>query len=302
MDQGNKGGFHLKWPWNWVVCGVFVAAAWHFIGIFSLLLAALFLWWQKKRHPDAVPQGGYCLDRTRKRLARLLWSVLYLFLAAGGGVVFFMGFGEEKAELSDWAVWIVSGGAFLLFTGCFLYETYTDLRDALCPAKSRLAKSIRSQLPYPDEAPPVEELFAMVDRDIQANGQWFDRVAIGREWVLGDDASSIPRIRGVFSRDEVKVRVTGNRRQSTRIVELWIVDDRRQLQTTTLRSPSELQMAAACLRLRAPEARFDSYERMSAFIGQTEESWQAAERDFRRRRDQRLAREEERERLRDRSI
>ena len=35
----------------------------------------------------------------------------------------------------------------------------------------RLAKSIRSQLPYPDEAPPVEELFAMVDRDIQANGQ-----------------------------------------------------------------------------------------------------------------------------------
>ena len=301
MDRG-KGGFRLKWPWNWVVCGVFVAAAWHFIGIFSLLLAALFLWWQKKRHPDAVPQGGYCLDRTRKRLARLLWSVLYLFLAAGGGVVFFMGFGEEKAELSDWAVWIVSGGAFLLFTGCFLYETYTDLRDALCPAKSRLAKSIRSQLPYPDEAPPVEELFAMVDRDIQANGQWFDRVAIGREWVLGDDVSSIPRIRGVFSRDEVKVRVTGNRRQSTRIVELWIVDDRRQLQTTTLRSPSELQMAAACLRLRAPEARFDSYERMSAFIGQTEESWQAAERDFRRRRDQRLAREEERERMRDRSI
>ena len=133
MDQGN-GGFRLKWPWNWVVCGLFVAAAWYFIGIFSLLLAALFLWWQKKRHPDAVPQGGYCLDRTRKRLARLLWSVLYLLLAAGGGAVFFMGFGEEKTEISDWAVWIVSGGAFVLFAGCFLYETYTDLRDAFCPA------------------------------------------------------------------------------------------------------------------------------------------------------------------------
>ena len=157
MDRGN-GGFRLKWPWNWVVCGLFVAAAWYFIGIFSLLLVALFLWWQKKRHPDAVPQGGYCLDRTRKRLARLLWSMLYLFLAAGGGVVFFMGFGEEKTEISDWAVWIVSGGAFVLFAGCFLYETYTDLRDAFFPAKSRLARSIRAQLPYPDEAPPVEEL------------------------------------------------------------------------------------------------------------------------------------------------
>ncbi len=302
MDQGNKGGFHLKWPWNWVVCGVFVAAAWHFIGIFSLLLAALFLWWQKKRHPDAVPQGGYCLDRTRKRLARLLWSVLYLFLAAGGGVVFFMGFGEEKAELSDWAVWIVSGGAFLLFTGCFLYETYTDLRDALCPAKSRLAKSIRAQLPYPDEAPPVEELFAMVDRDIEANGQWFDRVAIGREWVLGDEVTSIARIRGVFPRDEIKVRYSGGRRQSARVVELYIVDDRKQVQVTGLRSPSELEMAVTCLRLRAPEAHFDKHNRITQFLDRSDEDWQAMERDFCRRRDQRLAEAEEQERLRSRSV
>ena len=83
MDRGN-GGFRLKWPWNWVVCGLFVAAAWYFIGIFSLLLVALFLWWQKKRHPDAVPQGGYCLDRTRKRLARLLCvkSLITLLLTA----------------------------------------------------------------------------------------------------------------------------------------------------------------------------------------------------------------------------
>ena len=295
MDQGNKGGFHLKWPWNWVVCGVFVAAAWYFIGIFSLLLAALFLWWQKKRHPDAVPQGGYCLDRTRKRLARLLWSVLYLLLAAGGGVVFFMGFGEEKTEISDWAVWIVSGGAFLLFTGCFLYETYTDLRDALCPAKSRLAKSIRAQLPYPDEAPPVEELFAMVDRDIEANGQWFDRVAIGREWVLGDDVTSIARIRGVFPRDEIKVHYSGGRRQSARVVELYIVDDRRQVQVTGLRSPSELEMAVTCLRLRAPEAHFDDHSHITRFLDRPEEDWQAMERDYCRRRDRRLAEEEERE-------
>ena len=291
MDRGN-GGFRLKWPWNWVVCGVFVVAAWYLIGIFSLLLAALFLWWQRKRHPDAVPQGGYCLDRTRKRLARLLWSLLYLLLAAGCGVVFFLGFGEEKEEISDWAVWIVSGGGFLLFTGCFLYETYTDLRDAFFPAKSRLARSIRSQLPYPDEAPPVGELFAMVDRDIESNGQWFDRVAIGKEWVLGDEASAISRIRGVFSRDEIKVRYSNGRRQSTRVIELYIVDDRKQVQLTAMRNPGELKMAVTCLRLRVPEARFAGYESMSAFTGQSEEEWQSMERDFRRRRDQRLAQAE----------
>ena len=301
MDQGSKGGLRLKWPWNWVVCGVFVTATWYFLGIFSLLLVALFLWWQKKRHPDAVPQGGYCLDRTRKRLARLLWSVLYLFLAAGCGVVFFMGFGEEKEEIADWAVWIVSGGAFVLFAGCFLYETYTDLRDAFCPAKSRLARSIRSQLPYPDEAPPVEELFAMVDKDIEANGQWFDRVAIGKEWVLGDDVSSIARIRGVFARDEIKTHYANGRRQSARIIELYIVDDRRQVQTTGMRKPAELQAAVACLRLRAPEAHFDDHACMARFLDCTEEEWQSRERSFQRRRDQRLAEEAERERLRDTS-
>ena len=298
MDRGN-GGFRLKWPWNWVVCGVFVVGAGYFIGyLWSALLAAVFLWWQKKRRPGETPQGGFCLDRTRKRLARLLWSVLYLLLAAGCGVVFFMGFGEEKTEISDWAVWIVSGGGFLLFAGCCLYETVTDLRDALFPAKSRLAKSIRSQLPYPDEAPPVEELFAMVDRDIEANGQWFDRVAIGKEWVLGDDATAISRIRGVFPRDEIKVRYSGGRRQSARIVELYIVDDRKQVQTTGLRRPDELKAAVSCLRLRVPEALFGSYEHMSDFTGQSEEEWQATERDFRRRRDRRLAEAEERERPR----
>lgn len=298
MDRGN-GRFRLKWPWNWVVCGVFVVVAGYFIGyLWSALLAALFLWWQRKRHPEETPQGGYCLDRTRKRLARLLWSLLYLLLAAGCGVVFFMGLGEDKSawEIKDWALEIIGGGGFAVFAVCFVIETYTDLRDALFPAKSKLAKSIRSQLPYPDEAPPLEELFAMVDRDIEANGQWFDRLAIGKEWVFGDEVTSIARIRGVFPRDEIKVHYTNGRRQSARIVELYIVDDRRQIQATGLRKPAELEAAVSCLRLRAPEAFFDSYAHMSDFTGQSEEEWQAVERSFQRRREQRLAQREEQER------
>ena len=295
MDREKKG-FELKWPWNWVVCGVFVAVAGYWIGyLWSALLAALFLWWQKKRRPGQTPQGGYCLDRTRKRLGRLLWSLLYLLLAAGCGVVFFMGLQEDRSgwALQDWAVLIVSGGGFALFAGCCLYETYTDLRDAFFPAKSRLAASIRAQLPYPDEAPPVEELFAMVDRDIQENGQWFDRVAIGKEWVLGDDATSIARIRGVFPRDEIVTRHAGGRRQSARVVELYLVDDRRQVQCTGLRQSAELEAAVNCLRLRAPEAYFAGHGDMSGFMSQSEEEWQAWERSFVRRRDRRLAGQEE---------
>ena len=288
-----------------MVCGVFVAAAGYFIGyLWSALLAALFLWLQKKRRPGQPPQGGYCLDRTRKGLAKLLWALLALFFGFAGGLVFYMQMGEDRSawELSDWAYTVFSAALCLGATALGLYEAYTDLRDAFCPAKSRLAKSIRSQLPYPDEAPPVEELFAMVDRDIEANGQWFDRVAIGREWVLGDEVTSIARIRGVFPRDEIKVRYSGGRRQSARVVELYIVDDRKQVQVTGLRSPSELEMAVTCLRLRAPEAHFDKHNRITQFLDRSDEDWQAMERDFCRRRDQRLAEAEEQERLRSRSV
>lgn len=136
----------------------------------------------------------------------------------------------------------------------------------------------------------------MVDKDIQENGQWFDRVAIGKEWVFGDEVTSIARIRGVFPRDEMVIRHAGGRRQSTRIMELWIVDDRRQIQVTTIHKPAELKAAVDCLRLRMPEAFFDDYKNMSSFTNQTDEEWQATNRSVLRRQDQRLARQEDRER------
>jgi len=295
MDSENKRNFQLKWPWNWVICGLFILGAWSFLGIFGVGLVTLFFHVQKKRHPDAVPQGGYCLDRTRKQIARLGWSLFYLTVAFTCGAVFVMQLREDRCawELEDWAILAVSGAIALGAALLGVCETYAGLRDVFCPAKSRLAKSIRSQLPYPDEAPDWPELFAMVDRDIQENGIWFDRAAVGREWVLGDEAMSIPRIRGVFARNELKLHVTGSRRRTARIVQLWLVDNRKQTQCTGLRSPSELDMAVKCLRLRCPEAYFSEYSRMSDFLNKTEDAWQAMERDYRLRRDRRLAREAE---------
>ena len=291
--------FQLKWPWNWLLYGVAFLAAGYWIGYLwaGLAVAACGVAGKAK----SAPEGSCCLDRTRKRLARLGWSVLYLLFAAAGGVCCYMQYQEWQAIQSEWDAWGVEDWAFTIFCAglclvcgvLFFVETYMDVRDAFFPAKSRLAKSIRSQLPYPDEAPPVEELFAMVDKDIRENGQWFGRIAIGREWVFGDDVTAISRIRGVFPRDEIVTRHAGGRRQTHRIMELWIVDDRRQVQVTDLRRPDDVKAAADCLRLRAPEAFFDSYKNMSDFTGQSEEEWQATNRSVTRRRDQRLACQEE---------
>lgn len=168
-----------------------------------------------------------------------------------------------------------------------VYESYTALRDALFPAKSAIARSIRSQLPYPDEAPDVSRLFAMVDGDIGANGLWFGQVAIGKEWVLGDEASYIPRIRGIFTKDETHRYRSGGRTQTSRILQLILVDDRWQVQITGFSAAQDLYAAADCLRLRIPDAVRGDNDQYMDFIAKDEDARERFLREFRIRLEQR---------------
>ena len=208
-------------------------------------------------------EKGFCLQRTRGRLTGLVPAAL---LMAGGALcLYFFYLGQTlpgEVERLDDQMRIfyhlcpfLGAGAALI--GLFL--AYRSLRDALRPEKSALAQSIRDQLPYPDEAPPAKELFAMVDRDLRENGLWCGRLGIGKEWVLGDQVSRIPRIRGVFSRSERHTRRAGKRTIVTYLYEVWIVDDRRERQVTALRSQQELDDAMDCLRRRVPAAVFGTY-------------------------------------------
>ena len=45
------------------------------------------------------------------------------------------------------------------------------------------------------EAPDWQDLFAMVDQDLAANGRWFGKMGIGRDWMLGDEACALARVR-----------------------------------------------------------------------------------------------------------
>lgn len=78
----------------------------------------------------------------------------------------------------------------------------------------------------------MEELFAMVDRDLKEHGQWFDAVGIGREWVLGDAASRIDRIRAIFTVDRIRHHHSQTGIHTNRILELVLIDDRWQKAVT----------------------------------------------------------------------
>ena len=284
LKETSKKRFYLKWPWNVIVYVLLVVV----LRIFAIPLILLIMWWNRRQQPDG-PEEGYCLQRTRGRLTGLIPAAL---LAVGGGLaIWFFAVAETmpyeaerlKEEISFGYYLIPVAGAGAILVGLFL--AYRSLRDALHPEKSALAQSIRDQLPYPEEAPKVKELFAMVDQDLKQNGQWCGKLGVGREWVLGDEVSSIPRIRGVFSRVERHTRHAGKRTQVTYLYEIRIVDDRQQ-QVTSLKSKREVEEAMDCLRQRAPAAVFGEYnsrEYNDLIYAKEEEQRYAQERAYRNR-------------------
>lgn len=285
LKETSKKRFYLKWPWNVIVYVLLVVV----LRIFAIPLILLIMWWNRRQQPDG-PEEGYCLQRTRGRLTGLIPAAL---LAVGGGLaIWFFAVAETmpyeaerlKEEISFGYYLIPVAGTGAILVGLFL--AYRSLRDALHPEKSTLAQSIRDQLPYPEEAPPVKELFAMVDQDLKQNGQWCGKLGVGREWVLGDEVSSIPRIRGVFSRVERHTRHAGKRTQVTYLYEIRIVDDRRQQQVTSLKSKREVEEAMDCLRRRVPAAVFGEYnsrEYNDLIYAKEEEQQYAQERAYRNR-------------------
>lgn len=283
MEQKKKGRRIIPWPWSLILAIVFVVGAGYFIGyLWSFLLALGFFAWQRKNNPD-MPEGGYCLEKTRKRLASLGLAVIVLALGFCVAVYIFMMLKEDTNtwEAMDYVKLAVGGlgGLALLLGG--IYTAYTSVRDAFWPEKSTLARSIRSQLPYPEGAPGVKELFAMVDKDIQENGQWFDKVAVGKEWVLGDEASYIPRIRVFFGRDEIRTHRSETHTSTSRILELHILDDRRQHQIMTMRNPNELQAILDCISLRAPDALRRPYNEIGKWQGKSDMEWENMLREYR---------------------
>ena len=274
-----KGGF-LIWPWN-IVIYVLLAIALRLFAI-PIILALMAI--QRKNNPHGVEEG-YCLSRTRKKLSWVLWGLLWVVVGALLLFTFYMELQQDRTywETNDYVTLVIGGGGGLFFLFLGIYMGYVGVRDTFFPDKSALAASIRGQLPYPDEAPPVEKLFAIVDEDLKANGQWFDEMGIGMEWVLGELATRIDRIRGIFVVDKIVRHRSGRNTTTERVLQLVLVDDRWQKNVTDFKDPQELRAAADCLGLRVPDARRGTNDQWMSFWNADQSEKEKFERDFRQR-------------------
>lgn len=289
-----KKGRFLRWPWNMVIY-VLLALV---LRIFAIPVILILMRIQRKYNPHGISEG-YCLSRTRKRLTWLIWAFLVLAVSVTLFCSLKVGLEQDKTywETMDYVTLAVCGvgGPLLLIGGFFL--GYIAVRDTFFPARSTLAKSIRNQLPYPDEFPSVDELFAMVDKDLMENAQWFGPVGIGQEWILGDRANKIDRIRGIFVVNKIHQHHTQTGIRTSRNMELVLIDDRWQRTVTSFNNLKDLQAAADCLALRVPEARRGANSENIDFWTMDEAEREDFERKFRQKQNRRASERIQRETL-----
>lgn len=293
MKTNNSGSSNISQLFVVVACIVFAAVAGYFIGyLWSILLAVAFFSWQNKKRMKAN-QSGYCLAIVQKRLARVAPAFLMIAIGVCVGVYTYFQLQEGFSDLEFMEKFkiIVAAVITLGFTIGGIAWGYTGIRDALFPDKSSLAKSIQSQLPNQGSLLDSNQLFSIVDRDISENGKWFDKIAVGNEWLLGnDDASYIPRIRLIFGRDEIIRRHTNGSVQTTRITELITIDDLKHSHSNTLSNYKELSPLMDYLLLKNPDAFVKPYKEYLDALSMSDTDWQMLLIDYNRRKsDRKLA-------------
>lgn len=244
-------------------------------------------------------QQSDCRRQTKKSLRRIFSALIGFFIAVACGVTFMVRLRSDKTywEYTDYAALIVAAALAAAGFAFGLYELAVCIRDVFFPEKSRLAKSIRAQLPGPDTGRSAEELFGIVDRDISQNGIWFggNKAAVGQEWVLSDDAVLISRIRAACGRDQITTHRTGSGVRSSRIIACYLLDDQKQTHRVDFYQPDEMRAFLDCLKLRSPDIFFCSYQEYLS-CRTSEMEWERMLRDFQHRKNEREFRAMEEER------
>ncbi|MCH5324841.1 MAG: hypothetical protein J1E39_06455 [Eubacterium sp.] len=241
----------------------------------------------EKQRKITMPKGGWCRKRIKERAENKVFALLFFVVGVIMLVNFIVPLAAGGSALTDISPVIAAAVIGLIVFGVGGYIGYCSLHDTFVPAQSRIARSIRSQLEYPDSAPPVDELFEMVDKDIDENGEWFGRAAVGDEWLFGDEASLLSRVRVVFGLKAIQHHRSHGSRTYNRTIRLYVMDDRHQIQETRLYEYNDLDELLEYLQQRLPDALFRPYSEFGKYKKMTDREWYALEQEYIARKQQR---------------
>ena len=159
-------------------------------------------------------------------------------------------------SFTGWGTWIISAMGVVALA-IFVHSMLAVLK----PEWGKLGKSV---LPYSDGTinTGIQSMFARIDKDMELNGKKFGYVWVGKEWVLGGEAMSIERIRGIFSFKIWKCKQYE--------YAICLVDDRRNVQTTNLTREKHLDELYDYLTDLLPNAAYGHFDDYLAFIAKDE--------------------------------
>lgn len=195
----------------------------------------------------------HCSSRNRARYAKrmIVYLILTLLLLPTSIALLTM-------QPVEWpAVVMLCVGVFSLSKLCI------SILSMRYPDRGVLGKSLLS---YTDGTKygNVRSLFLRIDEDMAANGRKFGYLWVGEEWVLGDEAMRIERIRGIF-----RIKIWRGKRHEYAIC---LVDDRRNVQTTNIDRESHLDGCYYYLTGLLPHTfRGESMGEYGEFIGMDDE-------------------------------
>ena len=199
---------------------------------------------------------GYCREhlskqRSFKKAGTVVLLVVGIFLALFGG---FMMFAFSVVEHSPGLGGYIAVALVLVLPDVVcLWLSFRQMgknRALANPENSRLVQSIRRQLPAEQAKLPLEQVFALVDRDL-SGGEHFGNAILGTEWVLlADLAVRTENIRGII------MNIHGTRSAGVYIsnYEVTVCNERRECASTVFLDSKKAEACLAALRALAPEA------------------------------------------------
>ncbi len=146
----------------------------------------------------------YCREhlkrqKGRKKAGTAVFLVVGVLMILIGG---FALFAFAVAEHSPGIAGFVAASLLLVLPGLLclwqVVRRTKQNRGLTDPENSRLVQSIRRELPPEQAGLPLEQVFALVDRDL-AEGQHLGNAVVGRDWALiADLAVRAEHILGIF--------------------------------------------------------------------------------------------------------
>lgn len=142
---------------------------------------------------------------------------------------------------------LVVPGVLCLGLGVRKVQKNRSLAD---PENTRLVQSIRRQLPADQAKLPLEQVFALVDRDLE-RGQLLGNAVVGQEWVLvADLAVRASNIRGIFQ----TIRSSRSSGVYVSQYEITVCDERRECATVVFLDAKKAEVFLNTLYALAPNA------------------------------------------------